>query len=112
MENPLGKKIYIVTEGSYSDRSIRAVFSSRELAEPYAKEESCDIEEWPIDAELDTAIRTCFHCRLHAADGSFCASDFWEERAKNNARTPGSYILARRATCGHFSGQEALATGF
>ena len=113
MENPLGKKICIVTTGSYSDYSICAVFSSRELAEPYAKEEGdCEIEEWPIDAELDTAIRTRFYWTLHAHDGSFCAKGSWDERAKKNARVPGSRILAHRGTCGHFSGQEALTTCF
>lgn len=47
--------IFIVTQGDYSDYRIRAVFSSRELAETYVsgmgkKYDTPEIEEWALDA--------------------------------------------------------------
>lgn len=45
-------KIYIVTDGIYSDYHIEAVFTTRENAERYAAIHSCSyIEEYEADAE-------------------------------------------------------------
>ena len=44
-------KIYIVTAGEYSDYSIYACFSSKELAEKYVEWlENSIIEEWDLDS--------------------------------------------------------------
>lgn len=49
-------KIYIVTDGSYSDYSIQKVFSNRDAAEEYKKWHNCsnDIEEYEIYDEAFT----------------------------------------------------------
>lgn len=53
----MSKKIYIVTEGSYSDYHIEACFSTKEKAREYIKRgqfwEEPDIEEWTIDDSID-----------------------------------------------------------
>ena len=40
------KKIYIVTSGEYSDYGIDAVFTDKELAEKFIKEQKGEIEVW------------------------------------------------------------------
>lgn len=49
------RKIYIVTEGEYSDYSIDRVFSTREKAEEYVDSVGYDtqIEEYDIDAPIE-----------------------------------------------------------
>lgn len=57
----MSKKIYIVTEGCYSDYHIEACFSTKEKAKEYIKNgevtkqfyEEPDIEEWVIDDSVD-----------------------------------------------------------
>lgn len=50
MEN----KVYIVTEGEYSDYGIEAVFSTKEKANEYVQQHGsdCRIEEYDIDQEV------------------------------------------------------------
>jgi len=57
------KTIYIVTNGTYSDYSIGAVFSDREKAEVYLAEvkkiddDEAKIEEWPVDEQDEKIAR-------------------------------------------------------
>jgi hypothetical protein len=50
-------KVWIVTEGEYSDYRIKRIFSTRKLAKAYAKSirdgfrDRTDIEEWDVDSE-------------------------------------------------------------
>ena len=56
-------KIFIVTNGTYSDYSIQAVFSDREKAEKYLAElklindDNADIEEWDVDTTDELVAR-------------------------------------------------------
>ena len=57
-------KVYIVTEGSYSERYIVAVFSTVELAENYVAlsdktGSDCDIEPYEVDEITESYITTC-----------------------------------------------------
>lgn len=46
-------KVYIITDGSYSDYHIEAAFSSKELAEQYIEiTHAGDIEEYVLDAPM------------------------------------------------------------
>lgn len=67
---------YVVTSGSYSDYSIRGVFSSQEKAEAYIRERGtvphydlAEIEEWEIDAEEAALVTDVYSVMIHA-DGS------------------------------------------
>lgn len=58
-------KIYIVTEGSYSDYHIEAVFTDREQAKLYCASHNdfCvdyEIEEWEaVEIKLDSSLEIC-----------------------------------------------------
>ena len=51
----MGKKIYIVTSGEYSDYHIDAVFSTKEKAKAYIQQKGTeyDIEEYELDEEVE-----------------------------------------------------------
>lgn len=53
------KKIYIVTEGEYSDYHICAVFSTREKAEEYVQSHGTDygIEEYDLDEDVERGVK-------------------------------------------------------
>lgn len=55
----MNKKIYIVTEGEYSDYHICAVFSTREKAEEYVQSKGTDykIEEHDLDEEIKREVK-------------------------------------------------------
>lgn len=55
----MNKKIYIVTEGVYSDYHICAVFSTREKAEEYVQSKGTDykIEEHAVDEEIKREVK-------------------------------------------------------
>lgn len=44
------RKVFVVTQGDYSDYHILAVFSTREKAEEYAQAREAEIEEFELDA--------------------------------------------------------------
>ena len=81
-------KVFILTEGSYSDYHILAVFSTKELAEKYTKvNPSAGIEEYNLDAPIplpQTLVvmqqdGTVIYSRLvHDYDIGF--NSFWENR--------------------------------
>lgn len=50
----MGKKIYIVTSGCYSDYQIEAVFTTEEKANEYVQQHGTDynIEEYDVDEEV------------------------------------------------------------
>ena len=54
-------KIYIVTDGAYSDYHIEAVFTTRENAEKYAAIHSCSyVSEWEADkAKIEGEVDVC-----------------------------------------------------
>jgi len=71
---PKLKKVYIVTQGCYSDYHIVAVFSNKEIAEKYAKKinsewDPADVEEWGVDAWVEEIQK---------------GYDAWEVRMKEN----------------------------
>ena len=51
----MGKKIYIVTSGNYSDYGIDAVFTTKEKAVDYVEQHGTyyDIEEYDLDKEVE-----------------------------------------------------------
>lgn len=55
----MNKKIYIVTEGEYSDYHICAVYSTREKAEEYVQCKGTDykIEEHDLDEEIKREVK-------------------------------------------------------
>jgi hypothetical protein len=69
------KKVYVVSFGEYSDKSVYAVFSSKEKAEEYGLfkaslySEQCCIEEFNLDEEvmLPKTMRAAF---VYIKDGS------------------------------------------
>lgn len=43
-------KVYVVTDGDYSDYCIKAIFSEKRKAELYCAVKKCDnVEEWEVD---------------------------------------------------------------
>lgn len=58
------KKIYIVTEGSYSDYHIEAVFSTRKKAKEFmdTKDQYARIEEFPIDEPVKREVQVWDIC--------------------------------------------------
>lgn len=52
-------KVYLVSTGSYSDWSVRGLFSTREIAEKCKAmlEDANDVEEWELDALADRVAR-------------------------------------------------------
>mgnify|MGYP007012632358 CR=1 FL=1 len=55
----MNKKIYIVTEGEYSDYHICAVFATREKAEEYVQSKGTDykIKEHDLDEEIKREVK-------------------------------------------------------
>jgi hypothetical protein len=65
-------KVYVVTEGSYSDFHVSAIFSSREKAVEYMggfPDQFNGIEEYELDAEPPRVMSRCWHAHLRL-DGS------------------------------------------
>lgn len=85
--------IYVVTSGSYSDYSIRGVFSSREKAWRYIENtrEHCSdynyIEVWAVDKEENKVVRRVYRTIMPQGD-SWSSTEISEP----SARTPDSYI--------------------
>ena len=50
------RKVYLVTQGRYSDYHVEAVFSTKEKAQAWidsSREQGCEIEEWDIDSPIE-----------------------------------------------------------
>jgi hypothetical protein len=82
--------VYVVTAGEYSDYEIRAMFSTKELAQAYIDkaqalkrtdaewdignlywaDDSPSIQEWTLDSERDAENITEWHCGMLLDDGS------------------------------------------
>lgn len=71
-------KVYIVTDGDYSDYRIRAVFSTRKAAEEFVatRTVSTDIEEWGMDLPREE-LPGCW-CVIVKADGTVWSSRYEE----------------------------------
>lgn len=79
----MSEKVYVVTSGEYSDRSIDRVFKSKELAEKYCKIKNIvgtwrpyEFEEIPISTEIDfnfnnTVFAITFYVCSNGNIGSF-----------------------------------------
>ena len=62
-------KVYIVTEGEYSDYKICGVFSSREKAEAFApKECGAEVTEWDLD-RTDTVYQKVYRVEVSIKTG-------------------------------------------
>lgn len=84
--------VYLVTDGDYSDYHIKAIFSTRELAEAYKAKRAPDgyIEEYELDTASSEVLRTCYACHIWIEDGSIREWSFQEwalptTRARNVA---------------------------
>ena len=65
-------KVYLVSDGCYSDYSIRGVFSTAELAESYRavlagddSDSDAAVVEWEVDAEAGKVWRPCFRASIN-----------------------------------------------
>ena len=96
------KKIYIVTSGCYSDYSINAVFSTRELAEEYIDAgngyEDADIEEYNLDEPIKRKTRVLFVSMMLADKKVRHVSDnnppMWKDVVKfDKTRSGEPYLL-------------------
>ncbi len=56
--------IFVVTSGEFSEYRIKAIFSTRELAEDYIKSEGGSIKEWDVDVlDIDHHYITIKMCK-------------------------------------------------
>jgi len=69
--------VYVVTEGCYSDYGISGVFSTKEKAKYYIKnnpldhfDEYHDIEEWILDELQHDTTKTVWYCELDTLSGA------------------------------------------
>jgi hypothetical protein len=79
----VSKSVYIVTQGSYSDYHIAAVFSNKSMAEAWVAlkqgnarfSDPYEIEKWPLDATVDVGLvahgRRNWRCYLWDSGGSW-----------------------------------------
>lgn len=74
-------KVFVVTQGSYSDYHIEAIFSTKELAEESGQG---DINEWELDPPKGGWIIGII-VRMQK-DGN--VSEFWEERSDTDSNNP------------------------
>jgi hypothetical protein len=88
--------IYIVTNGSYSDYHIEAVFSTKAAAEAWLAEAqessgfSADlpqIEEWPLDERAGEILRTAWRCGIRLDSGEFYGEEPLRALGKPQERT-------------------------
>ena len=91
----MAKKIYIVTEGSYSDYHIEAVFSTREKAEEFmdTKDDDASIEELPLDAPVERKVTT-WEIGLDLRTKNVRSVNLWSSRQKDLVILGGTSCLA------------------
>lgn len=89
------KKIYIVTEGSYSEYHIEAVFSTREKAEEFmdTKDDEAEIEEFPLDAPVERNVTT-WEIGLDLVNKNIRSVKSWTSRQKDLVMIGGTSLLA------------------
>ena len=77
-------KVYLVSTGSYSDWSVRGLFSTREIAEKCKAllEDANDVEEWELDALADRVARGFHVWMVWSKDGGVVDVD--QDRAYDN----------------------------
>lgn len=66
------EKVYVVTDGWYSDYSIKAIFSDKEVAEKYKQVHGYDndIEEWPVNNwDTNEIMRTLYSVAIDIESG-------------------------------------------
>ena len=74
------KKVYVVTNGSYSEYAIEGIFSTRELAEAYVqKAKRGTIEEWVVDEQQDVIQRPYWQVNVALPSGEISALNFREQ---------------------------------
>ena len=72
-------KVFVVTSGIYSDYSINAIFSTKELAEENCNKFNNDtnsyehrsVEEWDVDFEKDFDWNFQYQCMINVKTGDF-----------------------------------------
>ena len=64
-------KVWIYTEGSYSDYHVEAVFSTKEKADAYAAQcgEYGGVDEWDVDEFADHVRRPWWVCEIDLETG-------------------------------------------
>jgi hypothetical protein len=93
----MGKTIYVVTTGCYSDYRIQAVFDDKPMAEAwvaeYNKERKKDdayaamIEEYPLNEQAGYIRRNLYCCAISLATGDIdLESDYATSMASPHAR--------------------------
>ena len=89
------KKIYIVTEGSYSEYHIEAVFSTREKAEEFmdTKDDEASIEEFELDAPVQRTVTT-WEIGLDLSTKKVRSIKSWTSRQKDLVMIGGTSLLA------------------
>lgn len=73
--------IYVVTSGCYSDYGMNGMFSTKEKAEKFIKDNKTtfydkgQIEEWILDEQQDHELRTVWSCCIDLRTGNI--TDEW-----------------------------------
>ena len=62
-------KVYVVQEGSYSDRHVVGVFSTRALAEKDADAYNGDITEYEVDCLVGSEFHACYYADIDFSTG-------------------------------------------
>jgi hypothetical protein len=80
-------KVYVLTEGKFSDNHIIGIFSTREGAEKVragSTDTSVKVEEWTLDAVTDLEWGTVWHADIRLGDG-LARQRYEEERFRHPA---------------------------
>lgn len=80
------KKVFLITSGTYSDYSVGAVFSTRELAEAYLADlkkinlnDDSLIEEWPLDSAGDASVKEYWVASIRIDNGDLVEEMMWND---------------------------------
>lgn len=82
-------KVYVLTEGSYSDYHIVGIFSTLAGAEKVrsgSTDTSVQVEEWTIDADTELEWGTVWHADIRLGDG-LARQRYEEQRFRHPAET-------------------------
>jgi hypothetical protein len=88
--------IYVVTEGSYSDYGIKAMFSTKAGAEAYIEQikaqrevdyADTNIEQWQLDQEVGWVAKTAYRCAIDVKTGEVTNEWEFREIVAKNKRT-------------------------
>jgi len=107
-ELPDHSRVWVVTEGMYSDYGIEAIFSSEEKAKAFVAKheynEDRQVIEWTIDEWLDAGDRTVWRYVIIVDTGEFHGKCIVNEKFVTNAR------YTKTFTSRGWNGKENFAT--